>query len=393
MKKYIKLLLLLIYTTSVQGQSLDSLMDLAVKTHPSLSVAELKIKQQELLKNSGFELQPTDVYYLGQAFGYDNTNRQHDFGIRQSFEMPKVYQAKNALIDAETNLLERERVLTEVEIRKIVADLYWKIVAIYQEQQLYATLDSVYGDFQNLANLRVQTGEANKIESLRVEASLRDWKIKKSAIDRRFELAQRELAYFLNREDWVDVKNINLQQLSLNASEVNAVNHPLMQYYNEQQNVADKQVAIEENKLSPQLNIGYASQIFNGNAGLHLVEIGVGIPLHRKPQQQRIEASRMNAAIIQAKAEKDKFIIENHWKVALANLETLNGQLFSVSQLLTENMMESVFLAKIGYEAGELPYFEYLSVIEQQLQLNIQKIQLIQQYNETVIAINYGFGL
>ena len=393
MKKYIKLLLLLIYTTSVQGQSLDSLMDLAVKTHPSLSVAELKIKQQELLKNSGFELQPTDVYYLGQAFGYDNTNRQHDFGIRQSFEMPKVYQAKNTLIDAETNLLERERVLTEVEIRKIVADLYWKIVAIYQEQQLYATLDSVYGDFQNLANLRVQTGEASKIESLRVEASLRDWKIKKSAIDRRFELAQRELAYFLNREDWVDVKNINLQQLSLNASEVNAVNHPLMQYYNEQQNVADKQVAIEENKLSPQLNVGYASQIFNGNAGLHLVEIGVGIPLHRKPQQQRIEASRMNAAIIQAKAEKDKFIIENHWKVALANLETLNGQLFSVSQLLTENMMESVFLAKIGYEAGELPYFEYLSVIEQQLQLNIQKIQLIQQYNETVIAINYGFGL
>lgn len=393
MKKYIKLLLLLIYTTSVQGQSLDSLMDLAVKTHPSLSVAELKIKQQELLKNSGFELQPTDIYYLGQAFGYDNTNRQHDFGIRQSFELPKVYQAKNELIDAETNLLEQERVLTEVELRKIVADLYWKIVAIYQEQQLYATLDSVYGDFQNLANLRVQTGEASKIEFLRVEASLRDWKIKKSAIDRRFELAQRELAYFLNREDWVDVNSIELQQLSLNVSEVNAVNHPLMQYYTEQQNVAAKQVTIEENKLSPQLNLGYASQIFYGNAGLNLVEIGVGIPLHRKPQQQRIEASKMNAAIIQAKAEKDKFIIENQWKVALANLETLNGQLFSVSQLLTENVMESVFLAKTGYEAGELPYFEYLSVIEQQLQLNVQKIQLIQQYNETVIAINYGLGL
>lgn len=393
MKKYIKLLLLLIYTTSLQSQSLDSLMEMAIQSHPSLKVADLKIKQQEALKNSGFELQPTDFYYLGQALGYENDNRQHDFGVRQSFELPKVYQAKNALIEAETELLKSERILTEVELKKVVANLYWQIVTAYQQQQLFLAYDSIYNDFLKLAALRVETGETSKIEFLRVENSQKNWQIQQNEANRQYELAQRQLAFLLGRDGWIDVKDIQLQQLSLNLSEVNGANHPLMQYYERQKNKAAKQVTIEENKLSPTFTAGYASQIFNNNAGLNLVEIGIGVPLHKKPQQQRIEAAKMNAAIIQAKAETDKFVLENEWKLALANLETLNGQIFSIDRLLMDNLLETVGLAKAGYEGGELPYFEYLTTIEQVLEAEKQKIELIQKYNETVVLINYGFGV
>ena len=393
MKKYIKLLLLIIYATSAQGQSLDELIDLAIKTHPSLRVAELKVKQQEVLKNSGFELAPTDFYYLGQALGYANDNRQHDFGMSQSFELPKVYKAKNALIDAKTELLKQEQVLTEVELKKIVSNLYWQIVTAYQQQQLFVAYDSVYTDFLKLAALRVETGETSKIEFLRVENSQKNWQIQKNEADRLYELTQRQLAYLLGREDWIDVKTVQLQQLSVDLPEVNAENHPLLEYYEQQQNVAAQQATIEKNALAPIFNVGYASQIFDGNAGLNLIEIGIGVPLHRKPQQQRIEAAKANASIIQAKAETDKFVIENEWKLALANLETLNGQIFSVDRLLMDNLLETVGLAKTGYEGGELPYFEYLATIEQVLEAEMTKLDLINKYNETVILINYGFGV
>ena len=393
MKKYIKLLLLIIYATSAQGQSLDELIDLAIKTHPSLRVAELKVKQQEILKNSGFELAPTDFYYLGQALGYANDNRQHDFGMSQSFELPKVYKAKNALIDAKTELLKQEQVLTEVELKKIVSNLYWQIVTAYQQQQLFVAYDSVYTDFLKLAALRVETGETSKIEFLRVENSQKNWQIQKNEADRLYELTQRQLAYLLGREDWIDVKTVQLQQLSVDLPEVNAENHPLLEYYEQQQNVAAQQATIEKNALAPIFNVGYASQIFDGNAGLNLIEIGIGVPLHRKPQQQRIEAAKANASIIQAKAETDKFVIENEWKLALANLETLNGQIFSIDRLLMDNLLETVGLAKAGYEGGELPYFEYLATIEQVLEAEMTKLDLIRKYNETVILINYGFGV
>lgn len=393
MKKYIKLLLLIIYATSAQGQSLDELIDLAIKTHPSLRVAELKVKQQEVLKNSGFELAPTDFYYLGQALGYANDNRQHDFGMSQSFELPKVYKAKNALIDAKTELLKQEQVLTEVELKKIVSNLYWQIVTAYQQQQLFVAYDSVYTDFLKLAALRVETGETSKIEFLRVENSQKNWQIQKNEADRLYELTQRQLAYLLGREDWIDVKTVQLQQLSVDLPEVNAENHPLLEYYEQQQNVAAQQATIEKNALAPIFNVGYASQIFDGNAGLNLIEIGIGVPLHRKPQQQRIEAAKANASIIQAKAETDKFVIKNEWKLALANLETLNGQIFSIDRLLMDNLLETVGLAKTGYEGGELPYFEYLATIEQVLEAEMTKLDLINKYNETVILINYGFGV
>ena len=393
MKKYIKLLLLIIYATSAQGQSLDELIDLAIKTHPSLRVAELKVKQQEILKNSGFELAPTDFYYLGQALGYANDNRQHDFGMSQSFELPKVYKAKNALIDAKTELLKQEQVLTEVELKKIVSNLYWQIVTAYQQQQLFVAYDSVYTDFLKLAALRVETGETSKIEFLRVENRQKNWQIQKNEADRLYELTQRQLAYLLGREDWIDVKTVQLQQLSVDLPEVNAENHPLLEYYEQQQNVAAQQATIEKNALAPIFNVGYASQIFDGNAGLNLIEIGIGVPLHRKPQQQRIEAAKANASIIQAKAETDKFVIKNEWKLALANLETLNGQIFSIDRLLMDNLLETVGLAKTGYEGGELPYFEYLATIEQVLEAEMTKLDLINKYNETVILINYGFGV
>jgi cobalt-zinc-cadmium resistance protein CzcA len=393
MKKYIKILLLLIFATSAQSQSLDDLLEIATKTHPSLRVAELKIKQQEILKNSGFELPKTDIFYLGQALGYANDNRQHDFSVFQSFELPKVYQAKNALIDAETDLLKQEKVLTEVELKKMVAQLYWQVVATYQQQQVYTILDTFYNDFIKLAALRVETGETNRLELLRVQTSVKNWQIKKNEADKRYEIAQRQLAYLLGRDNWIDIKTVQLQQLSIDLPEVNAQNHPLMQYYEQQKNVAAKQVMIEENTLSPTFNVGYASQIFNGNAGLNLVQVGVSVPLHKKPQKQRIEAAKAEAAIIASQAETDKFLLENEWKLALAKLEIIDGQIFSIDRLLMDNLLESVGLAKLGYEGGELPYFEYLAIIEQVISAEIEKISLVREYNETVILVNYGLGV
>jgi cobalt-zinc-cadmium resistance protein CzcA len=393
MKKYIKTLLLLIFATSAQSQSLDDLLEIATKTHPSLRVAELKIKQQEILKNSGFELPKTDIFYLGQALGYANDNRQHDFSVFQSFELPKVYQAKNALIDAETDLLKQEKVLTEVELKKMVAQLYWQVVATYQQQQVYTILDTFYNDFIKLAALRVETGETNRLELLRVQTSVKNWQIKKNEADKRYEIAQRQLAYLLGRDNWIDIKTVQLQQLSIDLPEVNAQNHPLMQYYEQQKNVAAKQVMIEENTLSPTFNVGYASQIFNGNAGLNLVQVGVSVPLHKKPQKQRIEAAKAEAAIIASQAETDKFLLENEWKLALAKLEIIDGQIFSIDRLLMDNLLESVGLAKLGYEGGELPYFEYLAIIEQVISAEIEKISLVREYNEVVIFVNYGLGV
>jgi cobalt-zinc-cadmium resistance protein CzcA len=186
---------------------------------------------------------------------------------------------------------------------------------------------------------------------------------------------------------------VQLQQLSIDLPEVNAQNHPLMQYYEQQKNVAAKQVMIEENALSPTFNVGYASQIFNGNAGLNLVQVGVSVPLHKKPQKQRIEAAKAEASIIASQAETDKFLLENEWKLALAKLEIIDGQIFSIDRLLMDNLLESVGLAKLGYEGGELPYFEYLAIIEQVISAEIEKISLVREYNETVILVNYGLGV
>ena len=60
-------------------------------------------------------------------------------------------------------------------------------------------------------------------------------------------MTQRQLAYLLGREDWIDVKTVQLQQLSVDLPEVNAENHPLLEYYEQQQNVAAQQATIEKN--------------------------------------------------------------------------------------------------------------------------------------------------
>lgn len=392
MKKYIKLLLLLIYTTSLQSQPLDSLMEIAIKSHPSLKVADLKIQQQELLRNSGFELQPTDFYYLGQALGYANDNQQHDFGVRQSFELPKVYQAKNALIEAETDLLKSERVLTEIELKKIVASLYWQTAINFQKWQVLSSYDTIYLDFLKLANLRVETGEASKIELLKIQNSYQKWDYQRGTALRDYTTFRQQFDYFVPNNQ-VDFKEVQIEQLRLNQLEISLKNHPLMQYYEQQKEVAAKQVTIEENVLSPTLTIGYASQIFNGNAGLNLVEIGVGVPLHRKPQQQRIEAAKMNASIIQAKAETDKFTIENERKQAIAELTKINQQIDVLDKRFSNNLGETLRLSKIAYEGSELPYFEYLNTIEEIIDIEQSKLDLVKANNEIVILINYGFGV
>jgi cobalt-zinc-cadmium resistance protein CzcA len=387
--RYLKILFFLCFVQNIFGQAItvEELTKMALEKHPAMKVTLLKIQQQELLRNTGFELAKTDFYYMGQALGAANDNVQHDFGAKQSFSLPKVYRAKNALIEAEINAVQQEKALTALEIRGLVMKTYWQIVAENQKIAALSSMDTFYTEFLNFARLRVKTGEANALEVLSIQAALNNLELQKAEFQQRYELSQRYLAFLVGREDWIDVTGVSIDALAIDVAGMTAKNHPITAYFEAQKQVAAQRVAVETAALAPEWRVGYASQIFNGQAGLNGVEVGVSVPLNKKPQLQRIEAAKMQTAILEAEAETALFQLESVLKQNFAALENLHGQIFQLDRLLYDVLPNVWQLTKMGYEKGEISYFEYVRILQQIADAQLEKYTLKQAYNDRVIDI------
>jgi cobalt-zinc-cadmium resistance protein CzcA len=392
MIKYIKILLLLIYATTIQAQSLDSLVSLAIKNHPSMKVADLKIKQQELLRNSGFELEKTDFYYTGQALGYENDNDQHDFGVSQTFSLPKVYQAKNNLINAQIDLVKQEKKVTEIEIRKVVEVAYWQLIAVNEQVLNYQQLDATFQEFIAFAKLRVEVGEANPLELANIKNEYLRLNQTVLQIKKQRELKQRFLMFLIKKTNSINIENQAFQLLEINVlTKANMDNQPMIQYLQQQKVIAERQITIAENKLSPDFNVGYASQVFNGQAGLNLFQVGVSVPLFKKSQEKQIEATKLETAVISAKSEAEAFRLNLQFEQLIQEQYHIKYQLDGNS-LLLKNLTETLPISKLAYENGEISYFEHLQLLKQIAETTTIEIQLKQQYNEAILNLKYlGF--
>lgn len=391
MIKYIKILLLLIYATTIQAQSLDSLVNLAIENHPSMKVADLKIKQQELLRNSGFELEKTNFYYTGQAIGQGNDNVQHDFGVNQTFSLPKVYRAKNDLINAQIDLVKQEKVLTEIQLRKVVEMNYYQLLAANEKLKILENLDSNYQEFIKFAQLRVEVGEANPLELMNIKNEYSTFQQSLFPIQKTAVLTNNFLI-FLTKQTAINTNDNGFRILNTAVNnKFEAQKQPVIQYLQQQKIIAERQIMITENELLPDFNIGYASQIFSGQAGFNLFQIGLAVPLFKKSINKRIEAARLETAIVSSRSEKEIFALELQSEQLLQEqlhlLQTLDK-----GEVLLQNLTETLPISKLAYENGEISYFEHLQLLKQIQETKITQIDLIQQFNKAVLSRKYlGF--
>ena len=369
--------------------TLEELKVLALKHNKQLKASKLSVEQAKALRGEAFDFNKTEVYYH-----YDENNLALNdlpvnvFGVQQSFDFPTVYGAKSKLKNATYELQQNTFEIEKKQLLKALCMAYYQYQTLRQKQELYKTLDSAYTYFAKAAGRRFELGETNYLE--KITALAKQKQITNSYIEAKQELAviYGQLRVLVQSPDSLVLLEETPKKLEIN----NRIGITELErtFLTNRQKVSDAQKRLENHRFLPDLNLEY----FQGSnelldASLYGVQLGIEIPILFFGQDSRAKSAKLNA-------EKTSF--QNmHWKLQTEqNFENLMGQLEQLGQELEYYENEGKQLAdeilKVatgGYRNGEIDFFQYIQSLENAYELQMNQLDVLNRYNQTVLAINY----
>ena len=148
---------------------------------------------------------------------------------------------------------------------------------------------------------------------------------------------------------------------------------------------------VERQRLLPDLTLGYfnGTNRYEGAKHYQGVEVGVGIPLFFSDQRARIRAKgyslESNASMQEYYARKYRERVEE----LMTRLEQYGGELAYYLEYGKDLSAELSRSALLGYQQGEIDFYRFVLSMDQAIQMELNHLETLYRYNETVLEINY----
>ena len=201
-------------------------------------------------------------------------------------------------------------------------------------------------------------------------------------------LAYGNLIKVVQAEDSINIGLVSQKKVELSFKGLE--NSIELEYYSKRVNLLDNQRNYEKQLLLPDLSLSY----FQGsnstlNENLYGYYLGLKIPLLFFGQSSKIKASSIAREI--AVEESKEYEVQLKFKYLSLNAE-LSKQEKALKYYEEEGTAlsdEILKTATVSFKNGEINYFQYILSLENAYQIKLDYLNSLNEYNQTVIAINY----
>jgi cobalt-zinc-cadmium resistance protein CzcA len=368
----------------------DEAIHLAFQNNPGIKSANYVVQQQKTLKKTAVDLPKTNFSY-----GADNTTLlgNNTIGVQQAFSFPTVYGRQSKVLKQQVTLSEKSLAISKTDLTRNVRSAYYQMAYGIARLKLLAYQDSVYAGFAKAATVRYTSGESSYLEKVAADAQYQQVLLQKKQAQKDLQIDEQELQKWLNTNQPVQL-TISLEKLSLSFNADSSVlsQNPVLNYYQQNINVASAQLSLEKSRLLPDFIVGYSKQTENGSGGYYGYQIGISIPVWFGPQKARIQSAGIATKIAQADYENTQNNIRATYNQQIKEYQKWQEQLtyYDSSGLQQSNAI--IKNADQNYRSGNISYVEYIQDITQAFNIQLQHLDALNQYNQTIIYINYLLG-
>lgn len=383
-----------------QSLSMEESMQLALKNNLQIKSGEYRVEEFRQLKKTHADLGKTTVMLMHGK--YNSVNTDNNITLSQSIPFPTVIGQQLKLGEAQTESARLELVVTRNNLIYQVRSTYSHLSYLKALQQLLLSQDSLYSGFAKASGLRYQTGETNLLE--RSTAELQQMEIKNLLRQNESDItvAQTELKLLLNNGDLVDASD---QLKRISTVDSGFVNNPLLRLSKQQVVINQQTKKVERNKFLPDLNIGYFTQsligyqningnevYFDRNKRFTGIQLGISIPLWFVPQAGRAKAAHYAEISAQKNYEYTLASVQTQMKQALQELQKNEITLNYYETQALKNASLILRQAQKAIQGGDIGYVEYLQAIKNVQGIKGGYLSALNQYNQSVIRLNYLSG-
>lgn len=390
-------------------QSIEEAIQMAVANNPGLKAADLQTQQERTLKGTSWNLPKTN---LSVTHGQYNSvyNNDNQYNISQSLAFPTVYANQNQLAKARIEASEWMRTATKNELVLQVKATWYMLWLEKSKQRLLLEQDSIYQRFVAAANLRYKTGESNLLEKATAESQVAEIKVMLSQSQADIEIYQTMFKTLLNMETPVDIAvgELETKNLTITLDNADVSNNPTLAWFKQQIEVAENEKSVERSRFMPDLTVGYFNQSLNGpnqdingnpvtfTSGDRFTgfQVGVAIPIFGvKSQTSIIKATELKKQESEARLEATFNELEGRLQSLIQQYHKFQNSL-DYYQLNALPQAELILTqAQKGFESGDIGYVEYTQGLNRALNIRFNYLDILNQYNQTIIQIEFITGV
>ncbi|MDX1942006.1 MAG: efflux RND transporter permease subunit, partial [Saprospiraceae bacterium] len=368
-----------------QPLALDSAINYALREHPALKNADLQVQAANLGIIGSREIPKTSLAIEGGQINTTLVDYRFDASqnlgnVAVNKQRKEVAKANVALSISEKTFLERQ---IAFQVRQNWHDWAYQIerVRLLQQQR------DLYLETSQKADLQYKAGEINRLDKTLVDNQLilisKD--LSNTELERQqawFDLRQ---AAFLN-QDYTLPEGV-FQELTMPTFSGSASS--LTETYRQQTEVAKAEAILQQKQLNPEWYVGYFNQSVRPDFALQGVAVGAALPIFNKPQRARIEQAQLQEIIANNKLQLVTYNLQRQIELSMQQVTLLRQQLDTNGAALRQQAQALRELANAQLQNGEIDYFRYVQSLEMALRNELDRLDLMNKYNQAILELQF----
>lgn len=383
--------IVLLFAFQTQAQevlTIENAVNLAIENNAELKSYALNVEEKDALIGSAFSFDKTSIYY-----SYDENNMAVNdkplkvFGVAQDFKFPTVYFAEKKLNKASHNIAEANYNLQLLALKKEVYETYYNLSYANEKSKTIRYLDSLYSNFSKASERRFELGETNYLEMITAKSKHKQLETLHKQVLKEIIQYQKQLTKVVQTDlesfETQPLAKLELNNMLSSSNEGYSLFESSKSYYKAAQQ-------LEKQQLLPDLSLEY----FQGtnstlNSNIKGYQFGVKIPLLFSGNASKIKASKLAYEAADEAQKNYSLSYEAEYYSLLAKVEQYEESLNYYETQGKELSEEIIKTAERSFKHGEIDFFQYIQSIENAKEIELDYLENLNKYNQTIIAINY----
>ena len=371
--------------------SFGQLYDRALQSNLQLKASDLQIERSRSLNNTGFTVPNTGVFVENEDINPTDRRGILKIGVSQALDWPGLYKARNKLLREETKSVEYTKQVRALEIKRDVQSIYYTLWYYQNRQQLWKRLDSIYSSLSKAAVLRVRTGESAGLDSIAAQAKSKETAVQLQILARDIQAQQEILKRYLNTDTLFSANNAALTKLTVDFVDTVSSKHPVIQLQQQNISIANAQLNVTQQSRKPNFEGRFFSQRLYGVTPPYSgFSVTAGIPLFGKgTYRNQLKAAQIEQQYQQLNLDYQKLSLSAEFKQAYQEMQK-NNDLTSYYELTGLRQADAILkAANLSYRAGEISFAELSQYLTQAIDIQRNYLEVLNQYNQSAIQLNY----
>lgn len=384
-----------------QDMTLEKALGIGLEKNMAVQSSLLESKMQSQLKGTAWDLPKTE--FTGN-FGNVNTAANDIYLSASQTFSPFTYSARSKLLNQNAQSAELRATLTKQEIQYSIRQSWNAILYYSQLNKVLKEQNSYMERFVKAADLKFKTGEIGSLENTTAKAKQLELEQQIKQNETLIKVEKSKLKNFLGlKEDFTvaDSTFAALPAFTLSDSAKVSQNANL-QLALKDVDIAKANAKVEKSALYPDFTLGYFIQSMKGSQDVNGtpvyydsalrfngVSAGIAIPIFAGSSVSRIKAARTGVEARQLNADYLKTQLQSQYAQQIEQLQTFESMISYYIQTALPNAKIISNNSSKAYMNGDIAYVEYVQGLETALGIRMNYINAINNYNQTVINLQY----